>query len=200
MTAQSDRRWAELARELEFGQLQELRKQAEGWRTGLTALTGLLTALAVLKGRENLADLPAAARNAAMVLTAVAFLLFVTGSVLAVRAAHGRPGSEVLLGGQALRRWTENEVIRVRRSLSFASVCCLTGILAIASGVAVAWLNIAPQGVNLVKVTTDTTTSCGELVSAGPTEILFWSNAPKARSLTTVQLNQVKTVTPVRTC
>lgn len=200
MTAQSDRRWAELARELELGQLQELRKQAEGWRTGLTALTGLLAALAVLKGRENLADLPAAARNAAMILTAVAFLLLVIGSVFAVRAAHGRPGSEVLLGGQALRRWTEHEIVRVRRSLSIASVCCLTGVLAIASGVAVAWLNTAPSSGNLVKVTTNATTSCGELVSVGPTEILFWSNDQKPRSLTTVQLSQVKAVTPVRSC
>lgn len=200
MTAQSDRRWAELARELEFGQLQELRKQAEGWRTGLTALTGLLAALAVLKGRENLADLPTAARNAAMILTAVAFLLFVMGSVFAVRAAHGRPGAEVLLGGQALRRWTEHEVVRVRRSLSIASVCCLTGIAAIAGGVAVAWLNTAPPSGNLVKVTTNATTSCGELVSIGPTEIMFWSNAQKARSLTTVQLHEVKAVTPVRSC
>lgn len=199
MTAQSDRRWAELARELEFGQLQELRKQAEGWRTGLTALTGLLAALAVLKGRENLADLPAAARNAAMILTAVSFLLFVTGSVFAVRAAHGRPGAEVLLGGQSLRRWTEHEVVRVRRSLFVASVCCLTGIAAIAGGVAVAWLNTAPPG-NFVKVTTNATTSCGELVSVGPTEILFWSNAQQPRSLTTVQIHEVKAVTPVRSC
>jgi hypothetical protein len=200
MSAQSDRRWAELARELEFSQLQELRKQAEGWRAGLTALTGLLAALAVLKGRENLADLPAAARYAAMVLTAVAFLLFVSGSVLAVRASHGRPGSEILLGGQALRRWTEREVVRVRRSLSIASVCCLAGVAAIVSGIAVAWLNTAPPSPNLVKVTTNGTTSCGELVNVGPSEISFWSHAQNTRSLTTVQLSTVSAVTPTRSC
>ncbi|WP_075736228.1 hypothetical protein [Streptomyces acidiscabies] len=37
-----NRRWAELARELEFTQLPELRRQAEGWRAGLTGLTALL--------------------------------------------------------------------------------------------------------------------------------------------------------------
>ncbi len=200
MTAQSDRRWEALARELKFSQLQELRKQAEGWRTGLTALTGLLAALAVLKGRENLADLPAAARQGAMILTAVAFLLFVTGAVLAVRAAHGRPGAEVLLGGQALRRWTEHEVARVRRWLFIASVCCVTGLFVIASGVAVAWLNTAPPAANLVKVTTNSATWCGELVNAGPAEVSFWSSVQNTRSLITIQLSLVNSVTPTRTC
>lgn len=200
MSAQADRRWAELARGLEFSQLQELRKQAEGWRTGLTALTGLLAALAVLKGRENLADLPGAARYAAMILTAVAFLLFVTGAVLAVRASHGHPGAEVLLGGQALRRWTEQEVVRVRRSLTVASVCCLSGIAAIASGIAVAWLNTAPPPTNLVKVVTNASTVCGELVGVGPTDVSLWTKAPNGRILTTVPLNGVQQVTPARAC
>ena len=45
------KRWAQLASELKFTQLDTARKQAEVWRAGLAALTALLTAVFVLKGR-----------------------------------------------------------------------------------------------------------------------------------------------------
>lgn len=197
MSTRADRRWAELARELEFTQLQELRRQAEGWRTGLTALTGLLAGLAVLKGRENLADLPAAARDTAMGLAAGAFVLLLVGAVLAVRASHGRPGDEILLGGQALRAWTEREVVRVRRSLRVASVCCVLGVLLGASAVGVAWWHAAPAPANLVEVRTSTTTLCGELLNAGPDGVAVWTGKGDRRELRTVPS---ATVTPAKTC
>ncbi|MDX2676127.1 hypothetical protein [Streptomyces soliscabiei] len=58
MSAQSDRRWAQLARELEFHQLPELRRQAEGWRAGLTGLAALVAVLVTLKGRDDLNQVP----------------------------------------------------------------------------------------------------------------------------------------------
>ncbi|MFD5793409.1 hypothetical protein ACFWIO_07675, partial [Streptomyces diastatochromogenes] len=129
MSTRSDRRWAELARELEFTRLPELRRQAEGWRTGLTGLTALLAVLVLLKGRDDLAGLPAWARDSATGLLLAAFLLLTTGSLLAVRAAHGAPEREILLGGQALRRWTEQETARVTRALAWASLCCVLGVV-----------------------------------------------------------------------
>ncbi|WP_369239297.1 hypothetical protein AB5J56_36510 [Streptomyces sp. R21] len=167
MSAQSDRRWAQLARELEFTQLPELRRQAEGWRTGLTGLTALLAVLVTLKGRDDLARLPAGAGVAATILLGFAFLLFVTGSVLAVRAAHGRPGSRVLLAGQALRRWTELEIVRVTRSLRYASVCCVAGVALAAAAVVVAWATTETPPDHLVRVTTTTGERCGEFVRSG---------------------------------
>jgi hypothetical protein len=44
-----NKRWAQLASELKFSQLDTARKQAEVWRAGLAALTALLTAILVLK-------------------------------------------------------------------------------------------------------------------------------------------------------
>lgn len=166
MSTSPERRWAELARELEFTRLPELRKQAEGWRTGLTGLTALLAVLALLKGRDNLGGLPDTARATATGLLITAFVLLVTGSLLAVRAAHGAPEREILLGGQALRRWTEQEVARVTRALAWASLCCVLGVILVVGALVVAWVTTEHSDTHPVVVSTGTAVVCGELLLA----------------------------------
>ncbi|WP_097868191.1 hypothetical protein [Streptomyces sp. rh34] len=166
MTPHSDRRWAEFARELEFTTLPELRRQAEGWRTGLTGLTALLAVLVLLKGRDDLTALPDWARDTAAGLVLSSFALLLTGSLLAVRAAHGLPGKEILLGGQALRQWTTQEVSRVRRALLRATVCCVLGVVLVVGALVLAWMTTDAAPTHLVELRTDTGAVCGELVGA----------------------------------
>ncbi|MFJ7190658.1 hypothetical protein [Streptomyces bacillaris] len=166
MSIRSERRWAELARELEFTRLPELRRQAEGWRTGLTGLTALLAVLVLLKGRDNLADLPEAARAVATGLLIGAFALLVMGSLLAARAAHGAPEREILLGGQALRRWNGQEVARVTRALAWAYLFCVLGVILVVGALVVAWLTTQDSGAQPVVVRTNTGVLCGELIQA----------------------------------
>ncbi|MFB6905731.1 hypothetical protein ACIRP4_21860 [Streptomyces bacillaris] len=166
MSIRSERRWAELARELEFTRLPELRRQAEGWRTGLTGLTALLAVLVLLKGRDNLADLSEAARAVATGLLIAAFALLVMGSLLAARAAHGAPEREILLGGQALRRWTGQEVARVTRALAWAYLFCVLGVILVVGALVVAWLTTQDSGAQPVVVRTNTSVLCGELIQA----------------------------------
>ncbi|WP_030560371.1 hypothetical protein [Streptomyces aureocirculatus] len=205
MTAQSDRRWAELARELEFTQLDELRRQAEGWRTGLTGLTALLAVLAVLKGRDDLNGLPDAARRTALGLIAAAFLLLLAGSVLAVRAAHGRLGERTLLAGQALRRWTEDEVVRVTEALRRASVCCVLGVACAAGAVGLAWATAESPGDGLVRVSTTSGERCGEFLGSGRGGVSLRAEGTgktdggKARRVT-LPARTVISVTPVDGC
>ncbi|MET7697484.1 hypothetical protein [Streptomyces sp. NPDC005485] len=199
MSAQSDRRWAQLARELEFTQLPELRRQAEGWRTGLTGLTALLAVLVTLKGRDDLAGLPTAAGVAATTLLGSAFLLFVIGSVLAVRAAHGRPGSRVLLAGQALRRWTEQEIVRVTRSLRYASVCCVAGVALAAVAVVVAWATTETPPDHLVRVTTTTGERCGEFVRSGRGGVVIRTDDGDGRRIV-LPAQAVRSMKPVSSC
>ncbi|MFD4211133.1 hypothetical protein ACFWRG_34785, partial [Micromonospora tulbaghiae] len=156
----------ELARELEFTRLPELRRQAEGWRTGLTGLTALLAVLVLLKGRDNLADLSEAARAVATGLLIAAFALLVMGSLLAARAAHGAPEREILLGGQALRRWTGQEVARVTRALAWAYLFCVLGVILVVGALVVAWLTTQESGAQPVVVRTNTGVLCGELIQA----------------------------------
>lgn len=166
MSIRSERRWAELARELEFTRLPELRRQAEGWRTGLTGLTALLAVLVVLKGRDNLADLPETARATATGLLVTAFVLLVMGSLLAARAAHGAPEREILLGGQALRNWTGQEVARVTRALAWACVSCVLGVILVVGALVTAWLTTQDSGTQPVVVRTNTGVLCGDLIHA----------------------------------
>ncbi|MFE7633431.1 MULTISPECIES: hypothetical protein [unclassified Kitasatospora] len=198
MSARSDRRWAELARELEFTRLPELRRQAEGWRTGLTGLTALLTVLALLKGRDNLADLPEWARLTATGLLVGAFALLVTGSLLAMRAAHGAPEEEILLGGQALRRWTEREASRVTTALARASACCVLGLMLIVAAVAVTWTATQTKPANLVRVTTPSGEMCGELVSADQRQLLIRPTTTSGSA--TVPMGSLLGMHPVASC
>ncbi|MEY9993121.1 hypothetical protein ABIE67_005153 [Streptomyces sp. V4I8] len=197
MSAWSDRRWAELARELEFTQLSELRRQAEGWRTGLTGLTTLLAVLVLLKGRDNLAELPQWARSTATGLLLTAFVLVTAGSLLAVRAAHGVPGAEILLGGQSLRRWTEREVSRVTRALGRASVCCVVGVVLVVGAVVLAWATTGAAATHLVEVSTGSDVVCGELVEADRKGVVVRTERGGAVS---VPQATVVRVTPVGSC
>ncbi|MGW2487303.1 hypothetical protein ACWCV9_08760 [Streptomyces sp. NPDC001606] len=198
MSGQSARRWAQLARELEFSQLTELRRQAEGWRNGLTGLTALLAVLVTLKGRDDLSQLPSAARLAATLLLGAAFVLLVAGSVLAVRAAHGRPGSRVLLAGQALRRWTEAETVRVTGALRQASVCCVAGIVLVSGAVVVAWTTTGAVPDHLVRVTTTTGERCGEFLGSGADGVALRPDGESGR--TVLPARTVLSVTPVPEC
>ncbi|MFI9763604.1 hypothetical protein ACIHFB_37385 [Streptomyces sp. NPDC051963] len=202
MSLESDRRWDLLADALEFTQLGELRRQAEGWRSGLSGLAALLTVLVVLKGRDDLAQLPTAARNVASGLVALAFLLLVAGSVLATRAAHGRMDERSrLMGGQALRRWTVREVDRVTRSLYRAALCCCAGIVFTVAAIAVAWSTTESAPDHLVRVGTTTGDRCGAFLASGPDAVVLGVEGKGGdRERITLPDTVVTSVTPVTSC
>lgn len=192
------RRWEKLARELEFTQLQELRRQAEGWRTGLTGLTALLAVLVLLKGRDSLTELPVWARSTATVLLFLGFALLVAGSLLAVRSAHGLPGEKIWSGGQALRRWTEREAARVTRALAWASVCCVLGLLLVVGAVVLAWAATEAKPTHLVRVTTGDGEVCGALVSADRDKVVV--RVKEKGATTVVPRSSLVGVRPVAGC
>ncbi|MFD6414637.1 hypothetical protein, partial [Nocardia asteroides] len=171
--------------------------QAEGWRNGLTGLTALLTVLVMLKGRDDLSKLPSSAQHTATALIGCAFVLLVAGSMLAVRAAHGRPGGQILLTGQALRRWTEAETVRVTGALRQASVCCVAGIALVCGAVAVAWTTTQSPPDHLVRVVTTSGVRCGEFVGSGPDGVVLRVDSGRHTLLST---RTVTSVSPVRSC
>ncbi|WP_256105876.1 hypothetical protein [Streptomyces sp. ODS05-4] len=197
--AQADRRWAALAREMEFTQLPELRRQAEGWRTGLTGLSALLAVLTVVKGQEQLSGLPEATGRLVMGLAGSAFGVLVAGALLSVRAAHGRPGEDILLGGQALKAWTRDEIKRVRRALRWAAGCCLAGLVLAVSATGVVWTAGEPAR-HLVRVATPSAEVCGELVKADGKATVVRTGDGAERKLRTVPRRELVSLTPVTAC
>ncbi|MFJ4871726.1 hypothetical protein [Streptomyces sp. NPDC088757] len=200
MTGRSDRRWAELARDLEFNQLPELRRQAEGWRTGLTGLTGLLGVLTVVKGQDQLSGLSGATARWAVALVLSAFAILVLGALLAVRASHGRPEREIVLGGQALRRWTSEEIRRIRHRLRWAAVCCVSGLALVVAATCVIWSATPAPTSYTVRVGTLREELCGELMDADPHGFTIRTGRGAAKSLRVVPYTTLVSLTPVGGC
>ncbi|MCX5197778.1 hypothetical protein OOK31_28440 [Streptomyces sp. NBC_00249] len=200
MSGASERRWAQLAREAEFTQLGQLRRQAEGWRTALTGLTGLLAVLTVVKGPDTLAGATASVGVVATVMVVAAYVLLLGGMLLAARAAHGRPGEDVLLAGQALRRWTGGEVVRVTRSLRWAAVGCVAGVALAAGALVLLWATADPPARNLVRVTTDQAEVCGELLRADQREITVGTGKGPVKNRHVLPQGRLVSLVPVQNC
>ena len=191
------KRWALIAQELKFSQLDTARKQADAWRNGLAALTALLTAILVLKGRDDVSALPPPFRITAVVLLGVALGLLVAATLLITRALAGPPGEEILLTGEDLEAWSANEVRKISTALRWAPWLAATGVLFVALAVGVTWLAPAQDITTpLVRVTTSTTQLCGEMIGASGHQLILRSSA----TTTLLSLSTVVNVTPVTNC
>ncbi|NBE55212.1 efflux RND transporter permease subunit [Streptomyces boluensis] len=125
-------------------QLQLALHQAEGYRNFLASLTGLLTAVFVLKGQEDLSKLGGGVRWAVIALLISGFLALVLASWLAVLAVHGRPGEQIPLEAGHLLRHEQRRTRRIWRMVEWARWLALGGVLAVAGAVIVTW--VVPVG------------------------------------------------------
>ncbi|MFI9250432.1 hypothetical protein [Streptomyces sp. NPDC053069] len=149
-------------------QLEIARGQAEGWRNFLTAATGLLAAVLVLKGRENVAELPSGYRLTVLPLVAAGLLSLLLATFLAVRAVHGKPGFELKYADAGkLLDWEREERDRIARLIRRACWATLLGVLATAAGIMVTWVAPGPDDpASTVMVHTRGESVCGELLAA----------------------------------
>ncbi|WP_405448524.1 hypothetical protein OG399_18115 [Streptomyces achromogenes] len=154
--------------EMAQAQLGIARAQAEGWRNFLGAATGLLAAVLVLKGRENVAELPGGYRTAVVALVAAGLVLLLGAAFLAVSAAHGRPGDELRYAHAAgLLDWEERELARIASRIGLARWAAVLGVLASAAGILLTWVAPGPDDpVSMVRVHTRGESLCGELLAA----------------------------------
>ncbi|MFG3011892.1 hypothetical protein ACGFZB_15765 [Streptomyces cinerochromogenes] len=149
-------------------QLEIGRAQAEGWRNFLTVASGLLAAVLVLKGRENVAELPGGYRLAVVVLVALGLVLLLVAAFVAVSAAHGRPGDVLEYPHAAkLLDWEEQERKRIASRIGITRWATVAGVAATATGILITWVAPAPDDpAQTVRVQTRTETLCGELLAA----------------------------------
>ncbi|MEU1160591.1 hypothetical protein ABZ372_07235 [Streptomyces sp. NPDC005921] len=135
---EADRRVSELSSPTR--QLEQALRQAEGYRNFLASLTGLLSAVFVLKGQEDVTKLSEAVRWSVTALLGTGFLALITASWLSVSAVHGRPGEEILLEAGRLLRWESERTRRVWRLIEGARWLGFAGVLAIAAAVVITWI------------------------------------------------------------
>ena len=135
----ADRRWEALADEMQFNQLGIARRQAEGWRNGLAACATLLATATLVKGRPDFDRLTEGWKVVPVVLILLAFGCLAAAFLVAIRAAHGRPGSYVLADGSSLREWTGTEVARIGRLIPWAAWLSLAGLTLVLAAAVVTW-------------------------------------------------------------
>ncbi|MEV7986985.1 hypothetical protein [Micromonospora sp. NPDC085948] len=192
-----DKRWEQLAEQQKFGQLDGARRQAEGWRTGLTGLTALLAAATIIKGPDNVVDLTPDARLIVVSSLGLGFAALVAGSLVAVRAANGSPVGDTWLTGKSLRTWTRNEVGAIRRAIRLAAALLLVGLAAIAFSVGTTWL-AGPANKPGFKVVTTDTQVCGELLALDRTSVTLDVDRTSRQQRVVVRLDGVLSLTPQR--
>jgi hypothetical protein len=192
------KRWALLAQDLNFSQLDIARKQADTWRTGLATLTTLLTGVLVIKGREDASSLILPFQIVVALLLGLALILLLTATIWVNRALAGPPGEEILLTGETLEEWTRDEVRKVSNALHWVPQMAATSVLIVATAVAFTWFaparNVGTSLLVQVKETSGQT--CGELI--GTVGSILVIHTTKATTLT--PLSDVTSVNPVTAC
>ncbi len=190
------KRWAQRAQELRFEQLTIVRRQAEGWRIGLTGLTALLSAVLLVKGRDTVTGLEDWAKVTVAVLLAAAFAALVAATMLAIRAASGTPGSEILLTGEDLREWTRHEVQAVGRRIRGAAALTVLALAVLVTALGFTWFGPDAKAAKpMVEVVGPAGKLCGELVGSADGELIV-----KGREVQRVTLSRVVSVSPVEKC
>ncbi|MFF0360923.1 hypothetical protein [Streptomyces fungicidicus] len=190
------KRWAQRAQELRLQQLSASRAQAEAWRAGLAGLTTLLGVVLVVKGRETVSDLAPWTRVTVAVLLVTALVGLVAATILAVRAAAGTPGEEILLTGEGLRQWTRTEVRNVGRRIRRAALLTLAALSLLVTALGFTWFGPAPEPAkSTVRVVTRSETMCGELVGTAGGDVVV-----KGESLKRAQIDRIVSIEPVKKC
>jgi hypothetical protein len=191
------KRWALMAYELRFGQLEAARKQAEAWRTGLASLTALLAAVLVIKGRDNVSALAEPYRWLAVALLGAALGLLLFATMLVARAIAGPPGDEILLSGEGLRAWTAREVDTISRAVRWAPRLAVAGVVSVALAVGVTWLAPAAGSAGpLIRVNDGNGQVCGQMIGVSQHELIVRTSGKTAL----LPLSAIADIEPVAAC
>ncbi len=192
------KRWALLAQDLKFSQLDIARKQADTWRTGLATLTALLTGVLVVKGRDNASGLTRPFQILVAALLGVALILLLWATMWLSRALAGPPGEKILLTGENLADWTQREVRKISVALRWTPGLAAVSVIAVAAAVAFTWFGPTPGSTApLVQVTESTgQQSCGALLGVSEHELVLRGTAAPVM----VPLSAVDAIKPVTAC
>lgn len=130
----------------EANRLQLVRTRAEKWLGGLTALTGLVTTVLVIKGPQSIADIATSWKIAAGSLIALALAVLVFGTYRAYQSAYGDPGrldevkSQPVTGLAVRLAGKRNEAAAAAQThLRHAVIATLAAVALLAVAIGLTW-------------------------------------------------------------
>jgi hypothetical protein len=163
----ANKRWAQRANAIQFGELAAIRATAEQWRNGLAGLTALLSAGTLLASPTLASHLDPGPQLAVGLLAVAGLLALLYGTWRAMDAAFGVPAKEQYITGEWLQEWEHQQADQAVNALTVARWAFLAGLLLTIAAAATAYGFASPSTSTLARVQTRTGTWCGQLSSAG---------------------------------
>jgi hypothetical protein len=136
---------AHIRQDLSGPPLARIRATANQWRNGVTALTTVLTSVALLGGTVNNPHLHPGTRWLVLASSILGFVALLFGTLIALSASIGASGYDhKLLATHALRRYERKRGRTAIREISQTKWCVLVGVGLIAAAGFIAFANPAP--------------------------------------------------------
>ena len=165
----ANKRWAQRANAIQFGELAAIRATAGQWRNGLAGLTALLSAGTLLASPTLASHLNPGPQLAVGLLAVSGLLALLYGTWRAMDAAFGVPAKEQYITGEWLQDWEHEQADQAVKALTVARWAFLAGVLLTIAAAATAYgFSSSSTGTGtLARVQTGTGAWCGQLGSAG---------------------------------
>jgi hypothetical protein len=154
------------ARTLLDESLKNIRLAAADWAKTITAITGILGAVTLVKGPEDISDLVLVAKVLVGLFVAAGLVFALSAIVSAAYASEGTPERGWAIGKELLRRYSDErdrataQLLRSRHHAVAAAACLIVAV-------GIAWYSptetAAPKPAKVLVVFSDRAPICGEL-------------------------------------
>lgn len=156
--------------------IDEVRRAAEKWTTGVTALTGLFGISGLAFGKDAISELGTGGKTVVMLVLSLATALGVAAIWNSWKAAYGWPSVQSLKTDQQLKAWyeqrrnSEPSVKKLRAGIGSA-ILALAALVA-AVGLTVFWPKAAAPAPLVTISMSDGSTACGKLLPSLGSDII----------------------------
>lgn len=193
-----DKRWAQRAAAVPFGELAAVRATAEQWRNGLAGLVTLLSAASLIASPTLADHLTGWSRLAVGILALCGLLTLLYGTWRAMDAAFGAPGADDYLTGGRLQKYEHSQANDAVSALGAARQAFILGLLLTIAAAATAFACVSSsEPLSLTRVETVTATFCGQLgTSADHTVSITGSDG----TVHIIPIPTIRSLQPIASC
>ncbi len=187
---------AEQIQNLKASELERARKGAEGWRTGLGVLLGLIATVSVVKGRDTITSLPLEAQYQIGACLAAALVAASFGVFRATRAAYGLPQLSKIMKDKDVWQWKTTSTKQIVKDLRWAIYLTFSTLLLLALAIGRTWYTPEDPPA-FVSAKRNDQSVCGKLMKGDKTGLTIKVAEDQTES---VLLTELTSLSIVKTC